>query len=866
MDEELELLQAQFFAAQEAKSSVRLSERNVVELVNKLQQLGLLAADLLHTTNGKEYITQERLREEIQQEIEHCGRVSMVDLAATLGVDLFYVERESQAIAASNSAVSLIHGEIITASYWDDVAEEIDETLQESGHVALAEVARRFNVGLELLVGIIQSRLGTLIHGKLEGGQLYTPAHVARVKAMLRGALRAVSVSTPTPSIWMALQPLLQGEAAPAPAPAPAPAAAIAAAEGGGSSSLYSSLMAECIAEGAIQGSARGGGSTWTPAVFARSQRESIEAFFSQNGYVSYEALRKLAVAQPRQHLQAKYPSGIALDSMFVHAMLLEQLDAAAHEAILGHSWCDASVLLPSSLTSADISKLLDLCPAVRTAEKDSSAVVLQDTCLVSQGLFNVLLEKFEVEVRTAAATAAAAATGATKAVPASSAGEVAAAAASNQLEEEDDNNGGRGRGSRGKRGNKREGAVGQLQAEGEGDGEDAAGMHSRSQLHSGKGSKGKRRRGVGGKGASSGAGDGGGGAARGGVKGGGVNELSGAAAAGGVADERLMAAAVLHMFPDMEGAEGGDEEESGGSALALALARKLRPTLLASFAAAKRAAFTAGAEDRKRRRDLLQQRLDELHASLQLHAKALDVFADDLAVQAVVEKHLLRTSAAECGDLILRSQHLESQLAEGLLTDEEQTGGASTTEPLSAPDRLAIARGLPDSSRPLAVALAEAVEGKSLEACESALQALAAEAGVRLRRLDKKGERALLHIHRKALAAQLESEEHPVAALPLAVSLFFIEVHHRALQAPGRALAAAVAHLKAGLPESSFKTLSDFHTATVEFISQQSAGSTTASLETMKRLQANLADLKNKALNGQSPKGAGQEAASKNP
>lgn len=61
MDEELRLLQAQFFAAQEVRSSVRLSERNVVELVNKLQQLGMLEEELLHTLNGKEYITQVRV-------------------------------------------------------------------------------------------------------------------------------------------------------------------------------------------------------------------------------------------------------------------------------------------------------------------------------------------------------------------------------------------------------------------------------------------------------------------------------------------------------------------------------------------------------------------------------------------------------------------------------------------------------------------------------------------------------------------------------------------------------------------------------------------------------------------------------------
>lgn len=57
MDEELLELQRQFEFAQQAKSAVRLSERNVVELVQKLQQLQIIDFDLLHTSSGKEYIT-----------------------------------------------------------------------------------------------------------------------------------------------------------------------------------------------------------------------------------------------------------------------------------------------------------------------------------------------------------------------------------------------------------------------------------------------------------------------------------------------------------------------------------------------------------------------------------------------------------------------------------------------------------------------------------------------------------------------------------------------------------------------------------------------------------------------------------------
>ena len=58
MDPELLQLQRLFEATQQSKASVRLSERNIVELVTKLQELHLLESNLLHTVSGKEYLTQ----------------------------------------------------------------------------------------------------------------------------------------------------------------------------------------------------------------------------------------------------------------------------------------------------------------------------------------------------------------------------------------------------------------------------------------------------------------------------------------------------------------------------------------------------------------------------------------------------------------------------------------------------------------------------------------------------------------------------------------------------------------------------------------------------------------------------------------
>lgn len=57
----------------------KLSERNVIELVNKLKQLGLLGDELLHTSNGREYITRQQVTAEVAAAVDEAGgRIPLV--------------------------------------------------------------------------------------------------------------------------------------------------------------------------------------------------------------------------------------------------------------------------------------------------------------------------------------------------------------------------------------------------------------------------------------------------------------------------------------------------------------------------------------------------------------------------------------------------------------------------------------------------------------------------------------------------------------------------------------------------------------------------------------------------------------------
>ncbi len=60
-------LAAEFQKVQASTGAQKLSERNCVEVVSKLVAMGLL--EVLHTVDGKEYLTPQQLEREIRDEL-----------------------------------------------------------------------------------------------------------------------------------------------------------------------------------------------------------------------------------------------------------------------------------------------------------------------------------------------------------------------------------------------------------------------------------------------------------------------------------------------------------------------------------------------------------------------------------------------------------------------------------------------------------------------------------------------------------------------------------------------------------------------------------------------------------------------------
>ncbi len=70
---------------------------------------------MLHSIDGKEFITLKHLEKEIYDELYvHNGRINIVQLQALLNIDISYIENKVSEIVKDDSNLSLILGQIIS--------------------------------------------------------------------------------------------------------------------------------------------------------------------------------------------------------------------------------------------------------------------------------------------------------------------------------------------------------------------------------------------------------------------------------------------------------------------------------------------------------------------------------------------------------------------------------------------------------------------------------------------------------------------------------------------------------------------------------------------------------------------------------
>ncbi|KAM9315624.1 E3 UFM1-protein ligase 1 [Gastrophryne carolinensis] len=384
--EEIRRLAADFQRAQLSDTVQRLSERNCIEIVTKL--IAEKQLDVVHTLDGKEYITPSQISKEIRDELQvRGGRVNIVDLQQVVNVDLTHIESRASELVRSDKSVQLVLGQLVDENYLDHIAEEVNDKLQEAGQVTISELCKTYDFPGDFLTEVLSRRLGSIIQGKIDQsnkGVFYTEAFVSRHKARIRGLFTAIT--RPTPVISLITQHGFQEH-------------------------LLYSLLEELVNCGRLKGTVVGGKqdkAVFIPDIYARTQSNWIDAFFKQNGYLEFDSLSRLGIPDPIGYVRKRYKSSqlIYLKSVCVGQSIVDQVEASAEEAVSSGSWLDIMPLLPSCFSMEDASILLQ--QVMRILNKNSSARIFGDTIVVSEkfisecaGFFNDLMHhKAEKETK----------------------------------------------------------------------------------------------------------------------------------------------------------------------------------------------------------------------------------------------------------------------------------------------------------------------------------------------------------------------------------------------------------------------------------------------------------------------------------
>lgn len=104
-------------------------------------------------------------------------------------------------------------------------------------------------------------------------------------------------------------------------------------------------------------------------------------------------------------------------------------------------------------------------------------------------------------------------------------------------------------------------------------------------------------------------------------------------------------------------------------------------------------------------------------------------------------------------------------------------------------------------------------------------LEAAAQECGIRLKRLDKKSEKAACTAHKVRLLALLHDEQAPAAVLALVLPLLVLRSCHKLLSIPGRAIGGVLALLGGKLEPEQHALVKQFHELVVDSLKAAAAG-----------------------------------------
>nr|XP_039264399.1 E3 UFM1-protein ligase 1-like [Styela clava] len=756
---DIEQLQLDLKRAQESTTVQKLSERNCIEILLKLQEMKLL--DVIHTMDGKEYLTPSQLTQEIKNELYiHGGLVSLVELQSLLNIDFSYIESKANEIASSSNSIFLVLGKLLDKAYLDNIAEEINDTLQSIGQVKIADLCKSYDLPGEFLIAELVNRLGTIIDGRLDENNkdaIFTEAFISRHKCKIRGILTAISRPT-------SLQPIL-GECKM-------------------SSKLFYAIIDELLAENRIHGDfvgKRSDKSTFLPEMYVKTQNQCIDNFYQQNGYLEYDMLTKMGIGDAKSYIRRRFNDTISLNTVCVGSTIVSLIAATVDETLSTNSWVDVQPILPSPFTDADSTQLLQHVLKDHKSDKkeiglvvDSifASVAFEEKC---KSLFDpILKERAEIAAKDATVFALTEEEmelysfqmSGRKQPDAKETVEKSNIVPDSGRKKREKGSGGSGIGGR----------------EVKTRGKDKKRLKKQRELEASLGEAESIKK----------------------------HTTS--------SEIEFMNVSELTQFLT-DSVEGHCPE-----ALLETIAIRLHRPLTKTFQEMSKSVFQFTISQKKNKkgnqehsdapvvsssnkksRKAYEEEINTLLANINLFVAAFEYFGDEISI--LLRRNLLHTL---CTDLV---NALFNMIGTEYLT------GLDEKSQITPEIRIKILTRLPEEYHTPLKTLHQALTGKSLEDFNSALIKACSNdvCDVLLKKLDKKRERQILHGYKMSLMQQLEQDKDPATSLHLAVAIIFQSLTGKMLHIPGKCVPHIILFLRSHITQAAYENLTDFQAIVIQ-------------------------------------------------
>lgn len=364
--DEVKRLAADFQKVQLSSSTQKLSERNCIEVVTLLMEKKML--DLIFSSDGKEYITPQHLVTEILGELYVAGgRVNLVELAKTIGVDLGHINAHIGEVIKGHKDIISVLGQLIDSTYITRIAGEINEKLVQFGQINVGDLTMQYDLPAEFIqTHIVEKNLGKLIFGQQDRNDprvVFTESFIARSRAKIRGALVGLTKPVPITAILAHVDV---------------------------TEKLFFTLFDQSSMYGSL--TSRQPGAQYIPNVYARSQHEWVHNFYKQNGYLEYDALTRQGISDYKTYLKKSSLDLQYLSSCAISKSLLERIEADIEECVASKSHLDLHSNLPSVFNDADIKNVME---KILTPQKQKETVILEGY-LLSKSFIDTLAKDID--------------------------------------------------------------------------------------------------------------------------------------------------------------------------------------------------------------------------------------------------------------------------------------------------------------------------------------------------------------------------------------------------------------------------------------------------------------------------------------